>query len=279
LIKHCLILLLLTFQVQLSGVIAQSNILKLDLVTSPLDGASSLSVTPAGLIFLTEKNRDRLLVVTADGERTDSLGARGSGDYRFNMPVSVDATNGLKIYVADQNNGRVQLYDRRFQYLSSVTADKIDQETRFRPSQLQISNSGDLFVYDSDLHIIYIFDPLGNYSRKIDLRSFQVGSDIHMKISGSVLLIFDSDRGIIHKFNADGGYLNFIGGFSGAIKIHGTESGLWAVFNDRVTRFSTVGEPLQTYKFEQQLMPEDLYIHQSVVYILTKDQLLSCQFE
>jgi hypothetical protein len=260
-------------------VIAQSNILKLDLVTSPLDGASSLSVTPAGLIFLTEKNRHRLLVVTADGERTDSLGARGSGDYRFNMPVSVDATNGLKIYVADQNNGRVQLYDRRFQYLSSVTADKIDQETRFRPSQLQISNSGDLFVYDSDLHIIYIFDPLGNYSRKIDLRSFQVGSDIHMKISGSVLLIFDSDRGIIHKFNADGGYLNFIGGFSGAIKIHGTESGLWAVFNDRVTRFNTVGEPLQTYKFEQQLMPEDLYIHQSVVYILTKDQLLSCQFE
>lgn len=278
-IKHCLILLLLTFQVQLSGVIAQSNILKLDLVTSPLDGASSLSVTPAGLIFLTEKNRHRLLVVTADGERTDSLGARGSGDYRFNMPVSVDATNGLKIYVADQNNGRVQLYDRRFQYLSSVTADKIDQETRFRPSQLQISNSGDLFVYDSDLHIIYIFDPLGNYSRKIDLRSFQVGSDIHMKISGSVLLIFDSDRGIIHKFNADGGYLNFIGGFSGAIKIHGTESGIWAVFNDRVTRFNTVGEPLQTYKFEQQLMPEDLYIHQSVVYILTKDQLLSCQFE
>jgi len=279
LIKHCLILLLLTFQVQLLAVTAQSGSINLDTLTTSLDGASSLSVTPSGLIFLTEKNKHRLLVVSLGGQRIDSLGARGSGDYRFNMPVSVDATNGLKIYVSDQNNGRVQLYDRRFQYLSSITADKIDRVTRFQPSQLQVSNSGDLFVYDSDLHVIYIFDPFGNFGRRIELRDFQIGSDIHMKLSGSILLILDSGRGIIHKFNADGGYLNFIGGFSGAKKIHGTQSGIWAVFGDRLIHYSTLGAPLQIYTFDEQHMPEDLYIHQSIAYILTEDQLLSAIIE
>lgn len=264
---------------QLINGLAQSSTITLQPIATSLDGATSLSVTPTGLIYLTEKNRHRFLVMTASGERTDSLGALGSGDYRFNQPVSIDATNGLKIYVADQNNGRVQLYDRRFQYLSSITGDKIKQGSRFRPSQLQVSSSGDLFTYDADRHIIHVFDPLGNYNREIDLRSWQIGSDIHMKMSGSVLMIFDSDRGIIHKFTADGGYLNFIGGFSGAIKFHGTQSDIWAVFNNRVVRFNMLGEPLQTYGLGQKLMPVDLYIHQDRLLILLNDQLLTAQIE
>lgn len=277
--KPCIILLILTFQMQLTNGLTQSSILNLKPLATSLDGATSMSVTPTGLIYLTEKNNHRVLILTIHGVRTDSLGALGSGDYRFNEPVSVDATNGLKIYVADQSNTRVQLYDRRFQYLSSITEDKLEQWNRFRPAQIQVSSSGDLFVYDSDQHIIHVFDPLGNYSREIDLRSYQIGSDIHMKISGSVLLILDLSRGIIHKFTADGGYLNFIGGFSGAIKIHGTESGIWAVFKDRVTRFSSAGESLQTYSFGTDVTPLDLYIHQNRVFILLHDQLLTAQLK
>lgn len=238
-----------------------------------------MSVTPSGLIYLTEKKRHRVLAVTTSGERTDSLGALGSGDYRFNQPVSVDATNGLKIYVADQNNARVQLYDRRFQYLSSITGEKIEQGGRFSPTQIQISSSGDLFAYDRDRHIIHVFDPFGNYDRAIDPRRYQIGSDIHMKMSGSELLILDREAGIIHKFTAEGGYLNFIGGFGGTIRIHGTEDSIWGVFADRVVRFGTLGEPLQSYTFGQELKPVDLYIFQSNVFVLLNDQLLSAQLE
>lgn len=278
-IKVSIILLIITFQIQLRDGLAQTFPLDLRAIAESLDGASSMSITPNGLIYITEKKSHRFLVVTTGGERTDSLGALGSGDYRFNQPVSVDATNGLKIYVADQNNGRIQLFDRRFQYLSSITVNNIEQATRFRPSQLQVSSSGDLFAYDSDRHIIHVFDPLGNYNREIDLRNFNIGSDIHMKFSSSVLLIFDLSMGVVHKFTADGGYLNFIGGFSGAIKIHGTQSSIWAVFKDRVVQFSTLGEPLKTYRLDQQLMPEDLYIHQNRAFILLNEQLLKAQFE
>ena len=164
-IRAWFIPLLFTFVSSLALAQAQTQTTEFISVASSLDGASSLSVTPSGRIYLTESNRHRLLVISPDGVRSDSLGARGSGDYRFDEPVSVDATNGLKIYVADQNNGRIQLFDRRFQFLSTISADKIDGTNRFRPSQLQIGNSGDLFVYDTDRHKVFIFDPFGNFSR------------------------------------------------------------------------------------------------------------------
>lgn len=218
-------------------------------------------------------------MISSDGVRSDSLGARGSGDYRFNEPVSVDATNGLKIYVADQNNERIQLFDRRFQFLSTISADKIDGTNRFNPSQLQVSNSGDLYVYDSDRHVVYIFDPFGNYSREIDLRNFRIGSRIHMKAVSSLLLILDQDAGVVHKFSADGGYMNFIGGFSEAMKIHGTQSDIWALYADRVVRFSTQGEAAQSYSFSEPVTPAGLFVHQTSLYVLSNNQLLKAQIE
>ena len=272
------LLLILCMYLQPISLQAQSpKIINLNVVSDHLDRATSLSITPSGTIYITESSRNRLLTISSDGIRSDSLGARGSGDYKFNSPVSVDATNGLKIYVADQNNGRVQLFDKRFQFLSSITADKIDGTSRFRPSQLQVSNSGDLFVYDSGRHVIYVFDPFGNFSRQIDLRNYRIGSGIHMKMMGSVLMILDTDAGVIHKFTADGGYMNFIGGFDGAIKIHAAESGIWALYADQVIQFSMQGEPLQVHTFTTSVSPEDLYLHQHSLYILSNNRLLQAR--
>ena len=279
-VKLFVIPLLLIFCIYMQPISAQAQtpeVINLDVVSDQLDGATSLSIIPSGVIYITESSRHRLLAFTSDGVRSDSLGARGSGDYTFNSPVSVDATNGLKIYVADQNNGRVQLYDKRFQFLSSITADKIDGTNRFRPSQIQVSNSGDLFVYDSGRHMIYVFDPFGNFSRQVDLRDYRIGSVIHMKMMASVLMILDANAGVIHKFTADGGYLNFIGGFNGAVKLHVAESAIWALYSDRVTQFSMQGEPLQVYTFTASVLPEDLYMHQQSLYILSNNRLLQAR--
>lgn len=278
-IKSGFILSILFLQLLVICVQAQTETIDLTRVSSTLEGATSFSVTPSGLTYITESNKHRLLVITADGIRIDSLGARGSGDYKFNEPVSVDATNGLKIYVADKNNGRVQLFDRRFQYLSSISSDKIDGTGRFQPSQLQVSNSGDLFVYDSDRHIIYVFDTFGNYSREIDLRSYRIGSDIHVKVAGSILMILDSEEGVLHKFSAGGGYLNFIGGFDGASKIHGTQTGIWALYKDRVVRYSLQGDPLLVLGISKRIKPQDLYMHQNTLYVLSSDQLFKARIK
>lgn len=253
--------------------------LNLNPVSTSLDGASSISITPSGLIYITETNKHRMLVLSADGSRIDSLGAQGSGDYRFDSPVSVDATNGLKIFIADHNNGRIQLFDRRFQYLSSITSEKIEHISRFRPSQVVVNNTSELFVYDADRHQIHMFDSNGNYSRDINLRQYNLGSDLQMKISDSVLLLFDYEKGVIHRFSGDGGYLNFIGGFNGAKSIHSSESNIWAIYVDRLVQYSRRGEPIQTYELNHNYSPKDLFIYKNSVFVLSSDQIFKADLQ
>lgn len=263
----------------LTDIFSQTTVLVPDTLAGSLEGATSLSITPAGLIYLTESDRHRLLVLSSDGVREDSLGARGGGDYRFNKPVSVDATNGLKIYVADENNSRVQLYDRRFQFLSSISADKIEGQRRFNPTQIQVSSAGDLYAYDPDRHVVYEFDPLGNYRRELNLASFEVGSDIQMKVAGSTMMILDRDQEILHRFTADGGYLNFIGGFDGVEAIYGTQDRIWAMGNNRLQEMDSRGNNISVYTFESEVSTRDIVIYENAVYVLSDSQLIKADLK
>jgi hypothetical protein len=256
-------------------VMAQTPSLQLVEVTSHLDNAQSMSITPSEKIYIAESGKHRLLVVSADGVRTDSLGARGGGDYRFNQPTSVDATNGLRIYVADLQNERVQLYDRRFQFLSTISADKLVNSRRLSPTQIQVSSAGDLYIYDSKRHYIYMFDQLGNFTRELNLTLFNVGSTVDIDVAGSRLLVLDQDIGVIHRFTADGGYLNFIGGFQNVQKIFGTENRIWALGVQELREMDERGNPIRTYDVSYSVPSHDLGIFENRAYILTSTQLLS----
>ncbi|REL38311.1 hypothetical protein DYD21_06805 [Rhodohalobacter sp. SW132] len=239
-----------------------------------LDGATSISIIPSGEIYITERGKHRLLKLNRLGTRIDSVGSQGRSDYRFDRPVSVNATNGLKIYVADQNNERVQMFDRRHQYLSTISADIIDGESRLRPVALTVSRTNDLYVYDSERFKIFVFDNNGNQSGEINLRQHGIRSVDQMKISGPELLLFDAHNGVIHRFRSDGSYLNFISGFAGALAIFGTDQHIWSLYNDRIVQKNqrgslvatfTIGEPVQS--------ASDLAIRGSRAYILTPSQL------
>lgn len=238
-----------------------------------LEGAVSISVIPSGQIYLVEQNRHRFLVLTKNGIRVDSLGSQGSGDYRFAQPASIDATNGLKIYVADKNNSRVQIYDRRFQYLSSVTEEKLDNHTRFSPVQLAVSSSNELFVYDDSEYVVHKFDSNGNYEISIDLQRYRIRHVTQMKMAGTMLLLLDSRQGVLHRFQADGGYLNFIGGFDRSLAIHGSENHIWAAFNDRIVQYSHQGAELQTIRLERSYPFTDLSVSDNIAYLLTPPRL------
>lgn len=253
----------------------------IDLLPLPVkfDGAVSLSITPQGMIYVAEHRRHRFMVLNTNGVRVDSLGAQGSGDYRFDGPVSIQATNGLRIYVADHNNSRVQLYDRRHQYLSSITAEKVNQPNRFSPEQIVINRSSELFIYDSERHVIYLFDSNGNFSRELDLRPYRLGTVSRMTFLDSELLILDSEKGVVHRFDSSGGYLNFIGGFSGASSIYGDNEHIWAAFPDRVEKFTGRGRSIGKISFNRKYDFTDLSVHQNTIYLLSSQALYKASAE
>jgi len=247
---------------------------------SSLDGATSISIIPTGDIYITERNRHRFLILNSSGIRIDSVGRQGRGDYQFDSPVSINATNGLKIYVADKNNNRVQMFDRRHQYLSSFTSEKLERQDRFKPTLLTVSPSNELFVYDPDRFLLHKFDSNGNYSREFNLRQYRVRNLSHLKMSGFVLLLFDNREGLLHRFQSDGRYLNFIAGFDGAKAISGTPNHIWALFEDRLEKFSHRGASLATYSFNEPLQNiTDLFVSGNRLYVLTSNQLYTAIIE
>ena len=245
-----------------------------------LDGATSISIIPTGDIYITERNRHRFLVLNYAGIRVDSVGSQGSGDYRFDGPVSINATNGLKIYVADQNNNRVQMFDRRHQYLTSVTSEKLGRQNRFRPASLTVSPSNELFVYDPESFLIHKFDSNGNHQAELNLRQYRVRNLSHIKMAGQILLLFDDRNGVLHRFQTDGGYINFIAGFDNAKAIFGTANHIWALFEDSLEKFSHRGASLAVYPFGEPLQDiTDLSVTDNRLYVLTSHQLFTAIIE
>lgn len=133
-----------------------------DIIFSGLENATSIYATQDHL-FVVESGKHRLLKLDHNGNLIETLGGLGSGDYQFDTPIDVDATNGLKIYVTDYGNERIQVYDRRFQYLGSITGESGFQNRRISPTQLVVNDFGELFVYDERSKSILKFDENGSF--------------------------------------------------------------------------------------------------------------------
>jgi len=167
-----------------------------EVIYSGLEDATSIYATQ-DYVFVVESGKHRLLKLDHDGNLVETLGGFGNGDYQFDRPIDVDATNGLKIYVSDYGNNRVQIYDRRFQYLGTITGESAFQNRRIKPTQLVVNDFGELFVFDEAFKSIHRFDENGNYIDSFELATL-VPTDLGIirnqiqiedRISGQVVLM------------------------------------------------------------------------------------------
>ncbi len=111
-----------------------------------------ISVGPAGSIYVADTGDDLLLRFNSSGDSTGEVGGYGWGDFQFDMPYDVCATNGVEIYVADYNNNRIQRFDRTLANVASLSTDQSnDDSKRFGyPSGVAVSRLGDLFICDDE---------------------------------------------------------------------------------------------------------------------------------
>ncbi|RNC79669.1 MAG: hypothetical protein ED557_14200 [Balneola sp.] len=137
-----------------------TNLSAQEVIYSGLDNPTSIYATQDHL-FVVESGKHRILKLDHNGKLLETLGGLGSGDYQFDTPIDIDATNGLKIYISDYRNNRVQIFDRRFQYLSTIRAPQ--GQRSFRPTQLIVNDFGELFVYDESSKSIHRYDENGNF--------------------------------------------------------------------------------------------------------------------
>ena len=241
------------------------------------ENASSVDVTPTGDFYVTDQDRHRFVVINRGGVRVDSVGNQGSGNYQFDRPVSVDATNGLKIYIADRNNRRVQIYDRRDQFLSKIDFTHLRGSGALRPESVTVNRLGELFIFNSDRYRIHKFDTNGTYEMSISLSDQRVRHFAGFTASDDQIIILDRSGGMIHRYNFDGIYQGFLGGFANSVSVKWFGENLWSLENGRLIRMDRRGEPISEIHFDPALLPHDFVIHRGSAFLLTRTGLFKLQ--
>lgn len=178
---------------------------------------SSVELHSDGVVIVAG-HEDRIQRFTADGELIDIIGSAGTGEGEFDHPhgLAVDRRRGDLIYVGDQENGRVQVFDRQgsfvrlwgdalFDHIHDVG---IDRET------------GDVFVPDLELDVVRKFTAEGELLATWGQQGtgpveFNGPWGLSTDSEGFVY-VADSDNQRIQKLDRDGTFVEQWTGYDGA---------------------------------------------------------------
>jgi DNA-binding beta-propeller fold protein YncE len=89
-----------------------------------------------------------------------SFGTYGSGNGQFNNPIDLVMDSSNNIYVADNSNHRIQVFDSNGNYLTQFGNSGPTGEQLKDPVAVAISSNGDVYVTDGIQSIVHVFSPV-----------------------------------------------------------------------------------------------------------------------
>jgi hypothetical protein len=173
------------------------KIIKLD---GNVSSASTFSIDKEGNFFILDSEHNKLSKLSPDGKYVNQIGSLGWGNLNFDEPVSVDASDGLNVYVSDYFNHRVLRLNKQLEYISKLyTRDNDDTNSRFGlPTAIAVDQFSNLFLYDNENKRILKFDKNGNIDRKFggfESSSAKITNPIKIEINlENQLFVLENDK-------------------------------------------------------------------------------------
>ena len=186
---------------------------------------SGVAVATDGSLYISEAFGRRLTKLSSDGAALWSIGEPGNwgGDNNhFSYARAIDLDSHGRVYVVDEANCRVQVYDSDGTYRSTLGAggdhcgggaDQFD-----RPRGVAIGPSDMIYVADSNNHRIQVFDSNRNYVATIaqtgvsgsDNSHFNYPIDVDVDATGYIY-VADHNNHRVQVFNSSRVYVRTIG--------------------------------------------------------------------
>ena len=134
---------------------------------TPVDGANSSRlrkvINPVGLnyadglIYVTDVGDQTVKTFSLGGDLKRKIGGPGVAPAEFQYPHATVRAGDGRIYVADSNNSRVQVFNKKGKYLSLL---KPPEKEKFSlPRGLAIDRLGRIHVVDALKSRVYVFSP------------------------------------------------------------------------------------------------------------------------
>lgn len=223
-------------------------------------------------IYIVEAGAHRVLKLGFDGKLIERYGKRGSGNYQFDNPLDIATTNGLKLFVSDKGNNRIQVFDKRWQYLSSIKGnDKFRTREEISPEYIGVNKQGEIFFYDSRSKSIGKYDEDGAYLDQIPIPS-DIKEVSGLQISESKIFILDKKSELIHRLSENGFYESFYKAENGKAFFY-LNGSLFLSSNDVIYEFDRQ-KAEKLLKLEDGIKIIDLLVIEDEFYILTENYLL-----
>lgn len=206
-------LLFCLFLLVSSGMAAQpADSIRFETTGLPANGLSRIRLHPDGRLFGVHPAKSRLYFFSTADHKTDSLGRQGTADYAFYEPAAIDLTNGLKTYVLDRGNRRIQIFDRRNQFLSSVSElPAVSGIKPLVPLAITVDIFGQLFIWDQQSQSVVRFKPNGQFERTFHLTGVLPEFTTPMLVSlEDRLAVADAARQELYFYSPDLVYMNWI---------------------------------------------------------------------
>lgn len=111
-----------------------------------------------GWIYFTDASWHRVVVVDRDGNYMFSFGRDGSGRGELLYPNGIALDSTKNIYVADSNNGRIQVFSPDgSQVLHDIRGGQSAQEAFSLPRGIAVDGADNLWVVDALAHNVTVF--------------------------------------------------------------------------------------------------------------------------
>jgi hypothetical protein len=99
-------------------------------------------------LYIVENTKHRIILTDLDFNFIKYFGSQGSGNHEFDFPVDICFKNH-SIYVCDYDNHRVQIFNKDFEFISTL-------KTNYKPWKIKVSNllicikciTGEIYFYN-----------------------------------------------------------------------------------------------------------------------------------
>jgi len=162
-----------------------------------------IAAAPDGSLYVTDDSNPLVQQFDANGELLQTWGSYGKGDGQFRHATGIVVDSSGNVYISDYQNRTIQKFNGRGEFIKSW---KTGQPGKYGiPEALAVDNEGRIYVTDSRLIQIEVFDQEGNSLGVIPLPKDGVSNPVlpyGIAISGeNEIFVTDRDNNRLLKIN------------------------------------------------------------------------------